>query len=101
MVTSVPAGRVVRPTAPQLASFRDRCAAQAGRDLSAPGDLHAFSVEQPEHFWRLFLEWADLTWSGSAEPAIVGPEVETARFFPNVRLNHAEVLLRPRGPASV
>ena len=30
-----------------------------------------------------------------ADPALVGEDVETARFFPEVRLNYAEALLRP------
>ncbi|MGY1621828.1 acetoacetate--CoA ligase [Geodermatophilus sp. SYSU D00965] len=79
----------------QLASFRDLCEQRAGRSLADPAELHAFSVEEPETFWHAFLEWSQLPWSGLATPVLVGDDVETARFFPDVTLNYAEALLRP------
>src|SRR3954454_16202189 len=79
----------------QLAGFRARCEAVAGRSLSAAGALHEFSVERPEQFWRTLLDWSELPWSGSADVVLTGDDVETARFFPDVRLNYAEALLRP------
>ena len=82
--------------ATQLADFHTRCEAVAGSSLADPGALHAFSVERPREFWRTFLDWADLPWSGSADVVLTGDDVETARFFPDVRLNYAEALLRPR-----
>ena len=81
--------------APQLAGFRGRCEEVAGVRLDGPGALHTFSVEHPETFWRTLLAWADLPWSGSADVVLTGDDVETARFFPDVRLNYAEALLRP------
>ncbi len=94
MRTSEREAGVPRPAETQLAEFRALCARHAGRDLSEGQALHGFSVEQAEVFWRLLLEWAEFPWSGSADIVLVGDEVETARFFPDVRLNHAEVLLR-------
>ncbi|RBY96237.1 acetoacetate--CoA ligase [Blastococcus sp. TF02-8] len=77
----------------QLADFRARCAAA---DPAMPvDDLHAFSVQRPEIFWRTLLDWSGLPWSGSAESVLTGSDVETARFFPEVSLNYAEALLRP------
>src|SRR4051795_11334173 len=78
----------------QLAGFRARCEAVAGRSLSAAGALHEFSVERPEQFWRTLLDWSELPWSGAADVVLTGDDVETARFFPDVRLNYAEALLR-------
>jgi acetoacetyl-CoA synthetase len=86
--------RVVR-TVPQLARFRGRCAALTEQNLTTPQDLHRWSVEHFRDFWGEFLRWADLAWEGSAETVCAGDDVETARFFPNVRLNYAENLLRP------
>jgi acetoacetyl-CoA synthetase len=80
---------------PQLAEFRARCAEVAGARLDDPGALHAFSVEHPVEFWRTLLTWSGLPWSGSADVVLSGDDVETARFFPDVRLNYAEALLRP------
>ncbi|RBY75311.1 acetoacetate--CoA ligase [Geodermatophilus sp. TF02-6] len=81
-------------TVAQLADFRALCSRRTGLDLSGPADLHAFSVQQPEVFWRALLDWSGVPWSGSADRVLLGDQVETARFFPDLRLNHAEVLLR-------
>ncbi|SNS73155.1 acetoacetyl-CoA synthetase [Geodermatophilus pulveris] len=83
------------PAVPQLAAFRTWCAEAAGVPLDAPGALHAFSVAQPRLFWRTLLEWTGLPWSGSADVVLTDGDVRTARFFPDVRLNYAEALLRP------
>src|SRR4051794_12950418 len=79
----------------QLAGFRARCEAVAGRSLSASGALHEFSVQRPEEFWRTLLDWSGLPWSGAADVVLTGDDVETAAFFPDVRLNYAEAVLRP------
>ncbi|MGY1820420.1 acetoacetate--CoA ligase [Geodermatophilus sp. SYSU D00079] len=91
-----PAPQGGRPArASQLADFRAVCERLAGRSLTDPADLHAFSVHRAPLFWRAFLDWSGLPWSGSAETVVVGDDVETARFFPEVTLNYAEALLRP------
>ena len=72
-----------------------RCEAVSGRDLSDPEALHRWSVAEYRTFWRMFLDWAELAWEGSAEIVCTSDDVETARFFPDVRLNYAENLLRP------
>ena len=80
---------------PQLAAFRERCEALAGRPLTDPAELHSFSLERAPLFWRALLDWSELPWSGSADTVLTTEDVQTARFFPDVRLNHAEALLRP------
>lgn len=79
----------------QLEGFRLRCEEVAGVGLDAPGALHEFSVQQPADFWRTLLTWSELPRSGSADVVLTGDDVATARFFPDVRLNYAEALLRP------
>ncbi|WP_138758772.1 acetoacetate--CoA ligase [Modestobacter altitudinis] len=88
--TSADAARV-----PQVTAFRARCQPVAGRELSTPSELHAWSVASYQDFWRTFLDWADLAWEGSAEVVATSDDVRQARFFPGVRLNYAENLLRP------
>ena len=83
-----------RPT-PQLAEFRRRLEELGGRPLADAGTLHAFSVEHAADFWRELLRWSRLPWSGSDEVVLTDGDVETARFFPGVRLNYAEALLQP------
>ena len=81
-------------TAPQLAGFRALCQQAAGHPLRTNSDLHAFSIDEPELFWRTLIDWSELPWSGSADPVLIGDDVETAHFFPDLRLNYAEALLR-------
>lgn len=81
--------------APQLDDFRARCEEATDRSLGGPDALHAFSVAEPDVFWRTVLTWAGLPWSGSTEVVRKGDDVRTARFFPDVYLNYAEALLQP------
>jgi acetoacetyl-CoA synthetase len=83
------------PAVTQVAAFREYCEELAGCSLPTPEALHEFSLERTDDFWRALLTWSELPWSGSADVARVGDDVETARFFPDVRLNYAEALLRP------
>ena len=68
--------------------------ATSGHPLRTVSDLHAFSIEEPELFWRTLVDWSELPWSGSADTVLVGDDVETAQFFPDLRLNYAEAVLR-------
>jgi acetoacetyl-CoA synthetase len=79
----------------QLAAFRRLCEATTGRDLGAAAALHDFSTSEYRRFWRLFLDWSELVWDGSAEVVCTSDDVERAAFFPGVRLSYAENLLRP------
>ncbi|MGY4506330.1 hypothetical protein ACVWYH_010287 [Bradyrhizobium sp. GM24.11] len=77
----------------QLTAFMQWCEARTGRILPDHAAMDRFSVQDFRSFWRLFLEWSDLPRDGAAEPVCVGDTCETARFFPNLRLNYAECLL--------
>ncbi|TDR94679.1 acetoacetate--CoA ligase [Enterovirga rhinocerotis] len=69
-----------------------------GRSNAPAGDFEAFerwSVAEFRLFWRDFLDWSAIAWSGSAEPVCVGDLCETARFFPEIELNYADIVLSP------
>ena len=83
----------------QLTDFARFAAARTGIGLETYADLHAFSVGRFREFWALLLEWSRLRWEGTAEPACHGDAVETARFFPELRLSWPENLLAVREPA--
>jgi len=53
-----------------------------------------WSVEDLEGFWRSILERFAVLADGSPEPALAERRMPGARWFPNLRLNHAEHLLR-------
>ncbi len=80
---------------PQIADFRTRAEATAGRPLDGTQALHRWSVDSAEEFWRTLLDWSGLAWDGSASTVRTSADVRDARFFPDVRLNYAENLLRP------
>ncbi|OPY94472.1 hypothetical protein A5906_12910 [Bradyrhizobium sacchari] len=77
----------------QLTAFRQWCEARTGLNLSDHAAMDRFSVKEFRSFWRLFLEWCDLPREGAVEPVCVGDACETARFFPDLRLNYTECLL--------
>jgi len=78
---------------PQLTAFRQWCEARTGQNLPDHAAMDRFSVEEFRSFWRFFLEWSDLPRDGAVDPVCVGDACETARFFPELRLNYAECLL--------
>jgi acetoacetyl-CoA synthetase len=64
----------------------------AGTDY---GKLYAWSVERPGDFWTAVADFCGIIAEGSPVPALVdGDRMPGARFFPNLRLNFAENLLR-------
>ena len=97
-VRTTPAGQATRPPASQLSAFVAFCEQGLGRSFRDHADFHEFSVSEWRRFCELFLGWSDVIREGSAEPACVGDECEHAAFFPRLRLNYAENLLRVDSP---
>jgi acetoacetyl-CoA synthetase len=64
-------------------------------DLRSNAPLYDFSVRHPERFWPLVWEFCGIRATGDFAPALVDAEkMPGARWFPNVRLNFAQNLLR-------
>jgi acetoacetyl-CoA synthetase len=82
----------------QLSSFARFVTGRTGRPFADYAELHAFSTDELERFWALFLEWSGVRASGDREPACVGSGVEATRFFPALRLSWAENVLAERAP---
>ncbi|WP_460019114.1 acetoacetate--CoA ligase [Magnetospira thiophila] len=63
-------------------------------------DLWAWSVDQPDLFWRAVWNFCDIRGAaGALEPVLEHrDDLVQSRFFPQVTLNFAENLLRRRGP---
>jgi acetoacetyl-CoA synthetase len=77
----------------QLTAFMQWCEVRTGQPLPDHAAMDRFSVEEFRSFWRLLLEWSGLPRDGAVDPVCVGDACETARFFPDLRLNYAECLL--------
>jgi acetoacetyl-CoA synthetase len=66
-------------------------------DIQRYAPLWEFSVRQPERFWPLVWEFCGVRASGEFEPVLVdGDRMPGAQWYPGVRLNFAENLLRHR-----
>ncbi len=64
-------------------------------DIRRYSPLYEFSVRQPAKFWKLVWEFCGIRATGELEPALVnGDKMPGATWFPNVRLNFAQNLLR-------
>ncbi len=64
-------------------------------DLRRYAPLYDFSIRQPAKFWKLVWEFCGIRASGDLDPVLVdGDRMPGATWFPNVRLNFAQNLLR-------
>ena len=64
-------------------------------DIQSYAPLYEFSIRQPERFWPLVWEFCGIRASGEFEPVLVdGEQMPGARFYPGVKLNFAQNLLR-------
>jgi acetoacetyl-CoA synthetase len=71
------------------------CAARVGREFADSTDFYDFSITEMPKFWQLFLDWSDLLWEGSPQPVCTdATSCADAAFYPNLRLNYVENLLR-------
>jgi len=85
----------------QLAEFVRHCELSTGRAFQDYWAFDRFSVEEFPAFWRLFLGWSRLPYTGKIDPVCVGRSCEGARFFTGLRVSYPEALLGgdPLAPA--
>ncbi len=73
--------------------------AETGRRFESYPDLHRWSVESREDFWRLAWDFCEVIGEPGEGPFLEDAErMPGARFFPNASLNFAENLLRRSDP---
>jgi acetoacetyl-CoA synthetase len=89
-----------KPSAERIAASN---LARFCRQLDKPVDmaaLHAWSVAEPEAFWRAIWSFCGVIGAGPGKTGIENPgRMPGAHFFPEARLNYAENLLRRRDDA--
>ncbi len=94
-----------QPAPEQIAStnmtrFAREAALRWGRNFEDYADLHRWSVEAPEEFWLNVWDWTEVIGAGDTEPVVVDrQQMPGARWFPNIRLNFAQNLLRRQDAA--
>ncbi len=80
-----------------LSRFIKFVCAQYDLALDGWADLYDWSIRQPERFWVAVWDFCGIRAMGDREPVLVDPDrMPGARWFPEVRLNFAENLLRHR-----
>jgi acetoacetyl-CoA synthetase len=80
-----------------LSRFIKFVSAQYDVTLDGWADLYDWSVRHPERFWVAVWDFCGIRASGDREPVLVDADrMPGARWFPDVRLNFAENLLRHR-----
>ena len=77
----------------QLTAFARFCETKINQSIRDSNELYKLSIENFRLFWQLFLAFSGLRWEGDASPVCTSDDVETASFFPNLRLSYRENLL--------
>jgi acetoacetyl-CoA synthetase len=77
----------------QMTDFKTFFAQQLGVPIRSERDLNRLSVERWEEFWSAVLVWSGIRYEGDPSVVCDGQDVESARFFPGVRLSYTESLL--------
>lgn len=79
-----------------LSRFISALAAVTGREFANYHQLHAWSVREPEHFWREALQFLEIRATGLVEPTYSDDHGVTPlarNWFPRLSLNFADNLL--------
>jgi acetoacetyl-CoA synthetase len=79
---------------PLIATFRKLAERKTGRAFTDFEDLHRWSVEAPEEFWRLLWEFEDIESATPVGRALASEQMPGASWFPQDRVNYARQVLR-------
>jgi acetoacetyl-CoA synthetase len=83
--------------ASELSAFARFVGRRTGLAFDDYRALHAFSTQDIDRFWALFLEWSAPLATGDRNRVRVGSGVRESRFFPDLQLSWPENLLADRG----
>ena len=78
----------------QLTGFIRYLEQESSRSFASYTEFETFCLEAPSAFWNAFLVWSAVIAEGDTAPAFTGQSCEEAVFFPGLRLNYTENLLR-------
>ena len=88
-----------RAASTNLAHFMAEQAKRWKRSFADFPDVHRWSVESREEFWRAIWDWGRVIGEPGNAVLEAGERMPGAKFFPNARLNYAENLLPRRDAA--
>ncbi len=88
------------PTAEQIrGSQLARFKARVGMDQANYEALHAWSVREPDAFWREVWDETGIVGHRGEHAVVPGPTMRDDRWFPDASLNVVDTLLATTGPA--
>ena len=82
-----------RVASSQLTAFISYVKSEASRNFLGYQDFEGWAADHYRDFWRHFSNWAGVIREGCDEPVCTSEDVQSAQFFPHVRLSYAENLL--------
>lgn len=81
-------------SASRLHHYQQWLADRRGVRTSHYEDLWRWSIDELDAFWQSICDYFDVIAEGEREPALASRQMPGARWFPNLRLNYAENLMR-------
>lgn len=82
----------------RVGQFMDWLRQYRGVACHSYGELHAWSVDHTEAFWRAIWDYFDVIHQDPPEAVARGDSISDMTWFPGATLNFAENALRHRGP---
>ena len=82
----------------QLTGFIRYCEQRTGCQFPSYAEFEKFSIERYRDFWACFLDWAEIRYCGDPTRVCSSDDCEKAVFFPDLKLNFVDNLLRIRDP---
>ncbi len=80
-----------------MTAFMAAASGRSGRRFADFGELHRWSVDDRESFWSLVWDFCGVVGEKGDTVLVETGDMPAASFFPEVRLNFAENLLKKRG----
>ena len=83
----------------RLGAYLRQVEAATGRTFDDYPALWQWSVDELDAFWRSVVEFFAVPYEGDLDPVLADASMPGAQWFPNLRLNYAEVMLELPGRA--
>ncbi len=81
----------------RMGEFLSWAGERVGREFIGYGDLWQWSVDDPGEFWSAIWDFFDVPGSGPRDRPLADARMPHASWFPDVRLNYADAVLRLPG----
>ncbi|WP_316192490.1 MULTISPECIES: acetoacetate--CoA ligase [unclassified Bradyrhizobium] len=80
-----------------LTSFIRYVSVNVGRSFESYSAFSEYAKQEFRQFWRMLVEWSNISYDGELEPVCTSDRCEDAVFFSGMHLNYTELLLMGEG----